>query len=83
MYVCQTWVNCHLWIIIGVCFNLLKEPDGGFNLLPGNSHSVRWALNSCDKLLFGQRAIQWGISSFLAHLANLSLNIFWGEAFLP
>lgn len=29
-YVCQTWVKYHLQIIIGVCFNLLEVPDGGF-----------------------------------------------------
>lgn len=29
-YVCQTWVKYHLQIIIGVCFNFLQVPDGGF-----------------------------------------------------
>lgn len=29
-YVCQSRVNYHLQIIIGVCFNLLEVPDGGF-----------------------------------------------------
>lgn len=29
-YVCQTRVKYHLQIIIGVCFNLLEVPDGGF-----------------------------------------------------
>lgn len=27
---CQNWVSFHLQIIIGVCFNLLEEPDGGY-----------------------------------------------------
>lgn len=29
-YVCQNWVSFHLQIIIGVCFNLLEVPDGGY-----------------------------------------------------